>query len=104
MKKFGKNLQYETTALGSEGLSAAGPGGSEASTRDHTVTEVTAAAGPRPSPLSWRARAEDFPVTRVLSSSIPLSFPGAPVKGHTESNAETDETLETSHSLAMTSM
>ena len=27
VKKFGKNLQNETTALGSEGLSAAGPGG-----------------------------------------------------------------------------
>ena len=44
------------------------------------------------SPLSWRARAEDFSDTWVLSSSIPRSAPRAPVKEHTESNAETDET------------
>lgn len=100
IKNFGKNLQNETTALSSGGLSAAGSGCRWGQYSSPAVTEATKVAGPRPAPS--RARAADFsrPSSPVLL--CPSHTPRGLMKEGTESNTETDKPIETSHSLGMT--
>lgn len=94
MKKFGKIFNMRPLLWAARGFQQLGQAGSGASTRDHTVTGVTGQLD-RGHLLSWSG--EGRRLFQSLESSPPLSpllSPRASVKGHTESNAETDETLK----------